>query len=291
MEKSVIYQIAQQSHIQMMSFLIVSGNGQMTVIDGGKPADAIYLLHLMKEISGSKTPHIQAWFLTHAHSDHVGAFFELYQNHLSQFTVGRIYHHFPAPGFIMANEPASYETIRTFHQLLPLYQDKIHIVETGECIQVDNLCFEILYVTDPAFTMNALNNSSTVIRLTTEGVSVMFLGDLGVEGGQKLLQTQPVEKIKSDIVELAHHGQSGVDFPVYAAIGPKLALWCTPRWLWENNQGSRGPGSGPWKIDETRGWLEKIGVKDHLISKDGTFRITLSGGAYTTRLYDSFAMN
>lgn len=286
-----IYQIAQQSHTQMMSYLIVSRNRNLVVIDGGTSADAEYLLNLMKKVSNRESPHISAWLLTHPHSDHVNALMSLISSRRSDFSIERIYHHFPEPGFIEENEPGAYHTIRDFTDLSILMKDKTKLVEKGDIFTVDNVSFEVLYTTDPSITSNAVNNSSTVYRMTADGVSVLFLGDLGLEGGEKLLRINSEEKIKSDIVQLAHHGQSGVGFEVYKAVSATLAMWCTPLWLWENNMGSKGPGTGPWRIDETRGWLERLGVNNHIISKDGSYKIILSNGRYETELYDPYAAN
>lgn len=291
MNNTCMYQIAQQSHTQMMSYLIVSRNGHLIVIDGGTSADAEYLLNLMKKVSNRENPHISAWFLTHPHSDHVNALMELVTNKPSDFSVERIYHHFPEPEFIKENEPNVYYTIKNFVDLSPTLEDRIKIVEKGDIITVDNIVFEVLYTVDYSFTSNAANNSSAVYKMTAEGVSVLFLGDLGVEGGEKLLKTNTYDKIKSDIVQLAHHGQSGVGFEVYKAVSASLAMWCTPLWLWENNIGSKGPGTGPWRVDETRGWLEQLGVKEHIIAKDGTYKIILTNGGYRTELYDKNAAN
>lgn len=289
MKKTYMYQIAQQSHTQMMSYLIVSRDGSIIIIDGGTKSDADYLLNLIEKVSGCKKPHISAWFLTHAHSDHINAFLEMFRNKSTYFSIDRIYHHFPDPHFIRENEPNSYHTIKDFVELLPAFQDKITVVEKGDIVTVDNISFEVLYTTDPSFTQNAVNNSSTVIRMIAEDVSVLFLGDLGIEGGEKLIRTNSIDKIKSDIVALAHHGQSGVGFEVYEAISPSLAMWCTPLWLWENNWGSKGAGTGPWRIDETRSWLDKLNVKDHIIAKDGTYKIVIENGSYRIELYDSYA--
>ena len=94
MKKTYMYQIAQQSHTQMMSYLIVSRDGSISIIDGGTKSDADYLLNLIEKVSGCKKPHISAWFLTHAHSDHINAFLEMFRNKSTYFSIDRIYHHF-----------------------------------------------------------------------------------------------------------------------------------------------------------------------------------------------------
>ena len=59
---------------------------------------------------------------------------------------------------------------------------------------------------------------------------------------------------------MAHHGQWGVNFNMYKLIMPKICLWPTPDWLWNNDNGE-GYGTGPWRTLETRGWMEQLGVQ------------------------------
>ena len=55
-------------------------------------------------------------------------------------------------------------------------------------------------------------------------------------------------------------------------IRPKLCLWPTPDWLWENDASVfQGPNPGPWKTLETRSWMEHLGYKWHAVMKDGEY--------------------
>lgn len=67
---------------------------------------------------------------------------------------------------------------------------------------------------------------------------------------------------------MSHHGQNGVDYEVYKALRPSVCLWPTPQWLWDNDNGG-GAGSGSWKIQETRNWMTRLGVKEYYVTKDG----------------------
>ena len=75
-------------------------------------------------------------------------------------------------------------------------------------------------------------------------------------------------------VQMAHHGQDGVDYSVYSAIAPKACLWSTARWLWTNNAGG-GYGTGPFKTFGVRCFMEDLGVKHHFVQKDGVWEIPL----------------
>ncbi len=118
------------------------------------------------------------------------------------------------------------------------------------------------------------NNSSIVFRLDTKDSSVLFLGDLGVEGGNQLMETVPHEMLRCDYVQMAHHGQNGVTKDVYKVISPKCCLWCTPSWLWDN-RGPNGYDSGDFKTVIVRGWMSELGVKRHYVTKDGPFIIEI----------------
>jgi len=88
----------------------------------------------------------------------------------------------------------------------------------------------------------------------------LFLGDMGWDSGDDYLRTHGNEKIRCDIVQLAHHGQNGVTKEFYQAVQPKICLYTAPDWLWENDIGG-GKGSGPWKTLEVREWMEELSVE------------------------------
>ena len=126
----------------------------------------------------------------------------------------------------------------------------------------------ILYVPDESFTANAYNNSSVVFRVDAEGQRILFTGDLGEEAGDRMLAEIPHDELRADIVQMAHHGQNGVKKSFYEAVAPKVCLWNTPLWLWDNNAGE-GFNTGPWRTVEVRGWMDELKVQKHFVSKDG----------------------
>ena len=97
---------------------------------------------------------------------------------------------------------------------------------------------------------------------------VLFLGDMGPEAGEKLLSDVGAGELKADYVQMAHHGEYGVNKDVYQAIAPSVDLWNAPVWLYDDNNGG-GVGSGPWGTLETRQWMKDLGVKENFVIKDG----------------------
>jgi hypothetical protein len=102
--------------------------------------------------------------------------------------------------------------------------------------------------------------------------SVLFTGDLGAEGGEKLLKSKYADALPSDYVQMAHHGQAGVTEAFYRKVNPSYCLWPTPQWLWDNDKG-QGKGSGHWKTLAVRAWMDKLNIKRHYVMFQGLQQI------------------
>lgn len=265
--------LSNQSHTQMMSFVIETEDGHVIVVDGGTARDAQHLIETLRTITGEEKPHVDAWFLTHNHGDHIGALVQLLKTQPDSFTVEKVYYNFPSVQFLQRNEAYCAQEFVMLREVQHLIAHAIETITQGDSYEVGCAKFDILYTTDPTITENASNNASSVIRMTLGGQTVLFLGDLGVEGGEKLLSLHG-GALKSDFVEMAHHGQNGVEQNVYQAIAPKACLWCTPDWLWNNDAG-QGYNTHFWKTIIVRGWMEELGVKHHFVNKDGDHVIPL----------------
>ena len=63
------------------SIVIQLKNGHYVLHDGGTTYDAPYLMDYLEELTpGEEKPVIEAWFISHAHVDHYGAFHQIRQN-------------------------------------------------------------------------------------------------------------------------------------------------------------------------------------------------------------------
>lgn len=266
---TTLYMPASQSRKQMMSFILKSDE-KLIVIDGGNTCDADFLCTYVRKLGGV----IDGWFLTHAHSDHIDALTSMLERHTGDLKIGTIYMNFPSDEFIAARAEEPMSHVEKLHRELERNKCEIVTVKRGDVYDFGEMTMRVLRTPDESITVNGINNSSVVYRLEACGRSVIFLGDLGVEGGQQLLETTPPELLKADYVQAAHHGQQGVDKPVYDAIDPDYVLWCTPDWLWDNNAG-RGYDTHIWKTIVTRGWLSDLGIKWHYVTKDGTQEVPL----------------
>ncbi len=247
-----------QTDNQILSMILQTSSGSLIVVDGGLGTDGDALANEIKLRGGR----VAAWLVTHPQGDHVGALYSILQDGGKGITIDDIYYSLATPDWYTTNDPHGASMANSLIGTLQgLPVEMLNPVSKGQIIQVDDVTIEVLNsryeIGEPKG-----NNASIVYKATVNQKSILFLGDLAEEGGERLLAEVGAEKLKSDIVQMAHHGQDGVGESVYQAIDPDICLWPTPGWLWSNT-------SGAFKTPETKVWMTKIGQQLHYVMKDG----------------------
>ncbi len=285
---ATLHMIAETS-LFMMSFVIVTDTGNCIIVDGGRPED---MPSLKETVAGR---HVSAWILTHPHNDHISGFVsEMEKNVCADFDLESVWYRFPdydtrldefdVPDARYFREEAL-EMLPAFRAVRDRFAGKEHVVTQGETLDVDEVHIEFLYTWHDGLYGNPMNDSSLVFRVSTPNTSVLFLGDLGPEGGD-LLFYESRDKLPSDIVQMAHHGHMNVSMEVYAAIRPKACLWCARDWLYgESDKSVYGNADSMdlfrrrrirmYGTGLTRQWMDLLGVKKHYVTADGTQVIPL----------------
>ena len=75
---------------QNLSCVMKTKEGAVIVVDGGRDVDAPHLIEVIQELGG----HVDAWLLTHPHSDHVGAITEILNMDPMPISIGKVYYSF-----------------------------------------------------------------------------------------------------------------------------------------------------------------------------------------------------
>ncbi len=262
-----IIQMAQNTQRQMMGYLIITPEKKLIIVDGGKVEDAPQLVQLINQYGGK----VDHWLLTHPHDDHVGAFATILLSH-KEISVRTCHASFPDEQWL---KKYSGQRFKDYLLVKKALQDTgIPIIKTyaGQKITLVGVTIEVLSDINPEITKNGVNNSSIVYRIHDYHKSMLFLGDLGVEGGDKLFHSSFAEKLRSDYVQMAHHGQHGVDKTFYQEVQPQGCFWPTPQWLYDNNSG-KGPGSGKWDTLNVRRWMAELGVANHYVAANGLISV------------------
>lgn len=312
---------------QNMSYIIRTRNGKIIVIDGGYSTDnkdANYLISQLKSITGKEVPNVDAWFFSHNHADHVGAFKAIAARMPMALTVSAVYYRFPTDAEIDKYAPESDReslktSVRSFQNHVKLMKQANgqptqtvtvsarHVNRCKGSFNIDTVRVDVLLTCEETFwgcdnittkysgslstngksyssqTIKQLvnadfgNSTSMVIRLTTMGQSAIFLGDASEPTGlvlryfheQNAANANKYFSLKSDICQMAHHGQNGVPKNVYTAINPKIALWPCPDWVY-NPSSSSGLTTA-----YTKQWMSALGATNY-VSKDGLKKISMN---------------
>lgn len=259
-----LWQLPSQGPTQMMSYVILTPEGKLIVLDGGMKCDAPYL----REFIAVRASEVELWIITHPHLDHMDALGVLFDTGTAP-KINKLLASFPELSWVKEYcSDEEYESFRAFSESLTQSGVPCEDAQPDQKFKIDRLEFHVLGIRNPELTHNPLNNSSLVIRVSDGVKSVLFLGDLGLEGGEKLLKSPLAGSLPSEYVQMAHHGQAGVGESFYQKVNPSYCLWTTPKWLWDNDRGE-GPGTGPYKTLETRAWMDKLPIKKHYIMYEG----------------------
>ena len=249
------------------SYVIRTTNDSLIVIDGGKAPETEYL----RGFIGALGNNVSAWIVTHPHFDHVEALTHILWDRQGM-EIGGIYESRFTPEMIAADPVHSHWAV-DYYAAIDSVKD-IPVIEShpGDTFTIDGVRVKILSEINPEITDNVYNNSSMVVRVEDDVKSVVFLGDLGAEGGEKLLASEYRPDLDCDYLQIAHHGQRGCNEEFYKTINFKACLWPTASWIWNNDLG-QGPGTGPYATADTRRWMDEKGITEHYVSVDGLQRI------------------
>lgn len=251
-----IVQLTHMTQPQSMGYVVVAKSGEILVVDGGHNGSGAELKRVIRQFGG----HVDLWLLTHPHQDHFNGILELLSDPeeiaYDRFGASVLSDEWAVE--VAPKEP-DYQDLHRWNAFARTMDDRFFEIKAGMTFRLGTMKVEILSEANPDLKVNPFNNQSCAFRVTEDGFTMLFLGDLGVEAGDRLMQTGC--DLHADAVQMAHHGQQGVTEAFYRAVAPKYAFWPTPKWLWDNVRYIGGPaGEGPFKTPEVIGWMKNLGA-------------------------------
>ena len=250
-----IIQLTNMTPCQSMGYVIKAKSGEVIVIDGGARGNEEELQRVIKK-TGS---HVDLWLITHPHHDHHDSVINL----LSNVDCGITYDVICSSGLTdsWADKKKQGDQLKNWNKFVrEKVKDRFIELKKGQVFNIGTVTVDVLSDANPEIDRNITNNQSIVFRITEDGFSFLMLGDLGIEGEELITNVD----LKSDAVQMAHHGQQGVSEDFYKKIRPEFAFWPTPKWLWDNTKylGAGSPGEGSFKTPENAEWMRKLGAKN-----------------------------
>lgn len=264
-DRSKIYMLKSHQAGQMLSIVIKNKNDELIIFDGGRIDDGKYLCEFIKSFGGRA----KYWFLTHIHDDHLGAIYEIFMNYTDEIYVENLCYNFADLDWYYEKAGGDATALILFNQAKDKYLDSLRNknlnitindnLRKNDSFGLDDIKVKVMnniYKLDS----DSINNSSIAYKVDIEDKTMMILGDMGYEAGELFYKEYADNNdLESDIVVMAHHGQGGVDYPVYQKISPIIALWPTTEYIYENK-------SHKLHTDDTKKWLQDLGVKENILS-------------------------
>lgn len=203
-------------------------DGTFVILDGGfnYAVGAENLYAVLKQLApeGKKIV-ISAWFISHFHGDHAGAFVKFANSYRTKIILNAVV-------FNMPTEQEHLQVDHTWHYwgtiepLMEYYGATMYIAHPGQVYHFANAKIDVLYTMEmyapEKFTY--YNTSSLVLDVQFGEFNMMMLCDAS-EYSNPYIRNNYGDSLKSEVVQVAHHGYEGGSFELYALIDPIYVLW------------------------------------------------------------------
>ena len=214
-------------YVNGMSYVIRLKDGSFVVIDGGhaKQIDSERLYNVMrKQAPDPNNIVIAAWFFTHGHDDHTGFFRSFCSLYASKVKVERFVYNFPSVDEVTdADQNGMASNLSRYFKNVPVV--KAH---PGQVFNLRNSKITVLFTNDlwdrSIGALSTSNEASLVLSVEMENTKFMVLGDYYDDRGM-LGNLYSSSTLKSDIMQVSHHGISNCGTNLYPIIAPEWVLW------------------------------------------------------------------
>ncbi len=208
-------------------------DGTLIVIDGGSTKNARKVRNEIKKCGGV----VDAWFITHFHDDHVNAFNEIYADP-GDIEIKKVY----CPGIEQDDymsflkewdDPEPYKVFmeQTSGDERIIHPERNEVLEFGGLkVEIINTYDHLLYSCLTA-EMDIINDISLILKVSGEKDSILFLADFHEFLLSEALIAWNGDKLKSEYVQVGHHGNNSLPVEFYEFVSPRAALFDSPKWL------------------------------------------------------------
>ncbi|MBE6630313.1 MAG: hypothetical protein E7624_05625 [Ruminococcaceae bacterium] len=254
-EGSVLYQFAlamnDETHPKPdfkdngMLYLLKLADNSVIIIDGANSGQMTNerrdeLMQMLWDITGQQegdTVRVAAWYVTHAHGDHYGGFLRFTWKYAKYLDLERVMFAFPSlhspdEDLSTGSGAEGYRAIiDLIHKNYADDEPQFLRLHTGQSFQLADVTFEVLQthedLADAATgesKISSYNDASSILRLSVEGETVLFLGDAQEKVAMpRLLGNWSGEHLRADAVQLSHHVMNDLT-PLYDVVRASVLL-------------------------------------------------------------------
>ena len=253
-----------------MCLLIQCSDYSFFVVDSGhyfqiNDNDRIHRFMRERTPEGQKIV-VVGWLITHAHSDHICKLFDFLKYNCDDVIIEGFYsnllsENYPDDGW---NREEKLLAKKLFDALEKHPADKIKL-HAGQRFYVRNLEIDVLLTHEDIYPtkITDFNDCSCVVTVKAENTKIFIPGDASALASVRL-ENLYGKNLKCDIVQISHHGHSGLSPQVYEMLGAKVAVFPITRIKFDEE----------YPVQEANRTAISI-ADEYFISSDGTVQITL----------------
>ena len=235
------------------------------------------------------------WMITHGHTDHVGLADMMMEENTDDFDLLSVVYNFPSYENIGLNPEkdkvdAMYGYLNGFITAANKYFPNAshHVYHTGQVWQLPGVEIEFLFTHEDMLpgTMPSGNHTSSIWRFNfSSGESLMITGDNEQECNQQVTAVFG-SYLKSDMLQVIHHGTDGATLNFYKAVDPSICFWPALDCMFENDQRLLGTWGTGGLIPVNVGlyyynyWLRNEGNRTHYTTS-ATHTVEIGGHTHT----------
>lgn len=255
-----------------MSYVVQLADGSFIVIDGGprdgkvipkvckkgewidlpetQSNDAQALFEMLCEMSPEEKPKIAAWFITHPHSDHMALANQFLEEYAGKVDIELAAFNFPDFDTVYCkNESPTMNHKRHAapfrEKIREIYGAKECVIHTGQRFYFAGCEIEILMTQEEHYPISFMwgNHMSCAFRMKFAEKTAMMLGDCEKNICQRMSDCYGKE-LKSDILQLTHHGSNGACLDINYLVDPDICLWAIDGYRFSTDERMMGKADG-----------------------------------------------
>lgn len=254
-----------------LCIVLTLGDGRFVIYDSGfMKSDGDRLFQYLKESNvRADGITIAAWVLTHGHEDHYGAFVHFVKAYSDCVSV----QYFMVNPVLNCKERED-DLIEVVEKIKENYsKSEILIPHSGMKFYFDNLELEVLFNHEDVRPQRILtiNDASVVTRLRANGKTMLMMGDC--QWCVPLVQRAMQGYVKSDLLQVPHHGDSGGTQEFYNLVDPETVIYTT------SLEKFKQENSTDWYLAPNYYLLNKLHVKTVVVADSCVQRLVLPGNA------------
>ena len=214
-----------------MNYTLMLSDGSFLIIDGGEfeqstdAAVAEYMARL-RALCGDERIRVALWFCTHPHNDHMDFFLKFLRVYGDFVTLERVAFNFPSSksGVVPPYITGMRARITAFAPDVTFL--KLH---TGQRFWLRGTAFDVLLTQEDVLhpegerRYSGTNQTSAVVKITTQGFSFTVLGDIPEENGDILVRRYAAGEADCTFLQAAHHCINRIE-NVYAHVKADFVL-------------------------------------------------------------------